>query len=51
MSRTNFIVRETINGTKVRILKEMSPGIYLVEALTKKNGTFITLATESGLKK
>jgi hypothetical protein len=51
MSRTNFLVRETINGTKVRIIKEMSPGIYLVEALTKRNGAFVTLVAENGLKK
>jgi hypothetical protein len=51
MSRDNFIIRETVNGTKVRIIERVSHGIYLVEAMTKRNGTFVTLVAEEDLVK
>lgn len=51
MSKSRFETRETVNGTKVRMIKEIANKIYLVEALTRRNGTYITLVAEEDLAK
>jgi len=43
-------LRETIHGTKVRIIETIMDGHYLVEAITKSGGVFVTQVSEKGLK-
>lgn len=43
-------LRETIHGTKVRIIETLMDGHYLAEAITKSGGVFVTQVSEKGLK-
>jgi hypothetical protein len=49
MKKYESSIRETIQGSKVRIIRSLGDGIYLVEAITQKSGTFITWVAEEDL--
>jgi len=47
---SNPAFRYTTHGTAVRIIEKLLNNLYLVEALTKRNGAFVTMVAEADLK-